>query len=141
MDMLEEQKDSKYLLMKNVPDLIIFTIFNFYHLEEQFNKKLCGKGITIYNHGMMVNNNNQEEYTFNTVYGTKIIASTIKKTYIWIFKNLGGATDGLVIGIDNADGKWVNSGFHKKKEKACYAYGINQILIQDFQDLNIEMIF
>eukprot|EP01083_Nonionella_stella_P082345 227290_1 len=85
-----------------VPDIIIFIILSYYYVFdiEEFDIHLCADNITISNFNKNIRCIRNNGF-YSTCYGVKIIPSSVYKTYIWKFENVGGNTRDLKIGICN----------------------------------------
>ena len=81
-----------------LPKLITVITLAFYtNNPDRFNPKLCGKHITIKEKNTVID---CDEFEWSTVYGTKVISSTMNGIYKWKIKNIGKTVKGIVIGID-----------------------------------------
>ena len=100
----------------NIPLEIIYLCLLFYWNDE-FDPLLCGKYLKL-------SENNKKlsavQAKWNTCYGKIIINPSINGLYIWKIKIVEPDTNGLVIGIDNAKGKYANDYFWDKKETGSY---------------------
>ena len=87
---------------------IVSTNQNIIHKSDRFNFNLCPKNIQITEYNTLATCNSD---TYCTVYGKNIISSTKNGLYIWKFESIGSKIFGIVIGIDNAIGKWTKNQF------------------------------
>ena len=102
----------------NIPRNVSIIILAFYaEFSDEFDKKLCGKGIKISNDNKQISGAPK----WRTCYGKNIISSINNGIYIWKLKMLG--TDNYAyIDIDNVNGPHINTSFHDTNQKAFYAY-------------------
>ena len=98
---IREQKNLNKLTI--IPQLVIAIILSFYaDISDKFNPKLCGRHVTIEDDNNTIIEN---DGSWGTVYGERVISSLSNGLWIWKFKSIGYTTQGLRIGIDNTIAK------------------------------------
>ena len=116
-------KDEKGLLW-NVSDLIVYTIMAF-HFHIEYFEHYAKNTFFVAKHGKIVTRFNTH-YGEGTVYGSKIIPYNSTGVHHWKLKI--GSARYIVIGIDEANHKWMRDSFHKANGYGAGAlsYGYSQ---------------
>ena len=113
---VQNKNDALFLI---VPlDIIGIILLFWFDGSDEFDPSLCGKNLKITNNNKRLSR--PRRGPLQTCYGKKIIISATNATYIWKIKVIGETRNGLVIGIDNARGKYKRTYFWNKKEKGSY---------------------
>merc|ERR1712098_692170 len=93
-----------------------------YTVSDGFLSRLCGSNIEVLHDEPRVARHRQNTNGFGTAYGHLVIPSISAATYTWTFKL--GRLSCLHVGIDNADAKWTENGFHYMRTTNGYCVNV-----------------